>query len=290
MDYLVFGRNIYIKNNDRKFVSYDYYNNIVDEFNFVVEGNKIIFDSLNNHVESIGLMSEILYFMGNKCKDVIFKNSFNLDLSSIGFCNIDGECVKSVLAFDGERKKKFRTIDELYGYPELVPWNLVEREHDVIDLVCEYVDVDSKILEIGSGYGKNLLLLEDKGYKDVIGVEYSRRAFELSKRIVSNNYYGDITNTDFDDGQFDVIVDIGCLHCVEEGDSAIREVYRILKSNGMIISRYFLPKDKKWLDRFPVAVSSFGSKYDDLLNSFKDFNIIKSFIENECIYVIGVKK
>ena len=289
MDYLVFGKNLYIKNDKNKFYAYNYNNELVNEFRFHETSKKIFLSSSLNDSESIILMSEILYFKGGKNKNVIFRGKKAFDLSKEGFRMINGEYVKDIYCFEKERKTKFKTIDELYMYPQLVPWNLVEREHDVINLVKKYVHKNSNVLEIGSGYGKNLLLLKEIGYENSIGIEYSKNACDLSKKMMTDNYYGDITSTNFSNEQFDAVIDIGCLHCIGSRNRALKEVSRILKSNGLIISRYFLPKDKKWLDRFPLEVSSFGADYEELLSSFSDYNILESYIENECIYIVGRK-
>jgi len=292
MDYLVLGKNIYIKNHNNRFFCYDYSKKILGEFIIAIKDNAIEFDFNNDNLEAINLMSEILYFMGNKKKNIIFINN-NLDLNSIKFRQKNNIYIKEISEFELEREKKFNTIDELYKYPHLVPWNLVKREEDIAVIINKYVSKDKKILEIGSGYGKNLDLIKNTyGYKNIVGIEYSKNAYELSKKIVSNNILGDITKTNFEDQAFDVIVDIGCLHCVstENKRSAINEVLRIMKQNGIIISRYFLNKDDEWIKKYPIKINKFGNTYEEIIEMFSDFELIESYVENECVYIVGRKK
>lgn len=291
MDYLVFGENVYIKSNNNKFFSFDYNDNYIAEFSIDEKKDSIIAKSNTTDIESINLIAEILYFYGNKEKNVIYQSNDNDDLDLKGFEKNKNIYIKKVKEFEKERAKKFNSIDELYKYPYLVPWNLVERERDVLALVEKYVDKSKNILEIGSGYGKNLLLLKEHGYDNVQGIENSRNAYEISKQKIDNNTLGDITKTNYNDSKFDAIIDIGCLHCIDHKyqEKAVKEVLRILKKDGLLISRYFLPKDKKWLDRYPVKVTSFGSNYEELVKLFKNFNIIESCIENECVYIVGRK-
>lgn len=290
MDYFVFGKKVYIKSNNNGFIAYDYNNNIVNTFSFDIKDNCILFYSSETDYDSIVLMSEILYFMGNKQKYVVYKNNKMINVDY--FTKVEDSYIKTLDSFEKERQKKFDSINELYGYPELVPWNLVEREHDVLELVEKYIPTNANILEIGSGYGKNLLLLSESGYKFVSGIEFSQNAVEISKRLLNNNLLGDVTNTNFADEEYDAIIDIGCLHCVKTEDkiNALNEVSRILKRGGLIISRYFLPKNADWLHKFPLNVKSFGSEYDELIDFFKCFDIIESFVFNECAYIVGRKK
>lgn len=289
MDYLVFGKNIYLKNCNDIFNYYNYEDEKIGYFNIYIAKKEISFSYSKKNIEAINLFSEVLYFMGNKKKNIVCLN--NDDLNSIGFIKKEKN-IKYIKEFERERNKKYKTIDELYNNPHLVPWNLVERENDVMFLVNKYVTKNNKILEIGSGYGKNLCLLKENGYNNVVGIEYSKNAYELSRKKISNNILGDITNTKFDNNSFDAIIDIGCLHCVctENRKKAFNEILRILKKDGFIISRYFLKKDTDWIKKYPVKISEFGNNYHEILDMFDNFIILETFEENECVYVVGRKK
>ena len=201
--------------------------------------------------------------------------------------------IKPKEKFEIERKDKFNCINDLYSKPYLVPWNLVEREWDVINIVKQNVNKESAILEIGSGYGKNLMLLDNIGYKNVTGIEYSKNACNIANNFKYNkihNKYGSILKSPFKDNQFDAIIDIGCLHCIDSNNKkeAIEEIKRILKKNGVLISRYFLPKDESWISKYPVKIKKFGNTREEIENYLNQyFNIEKIFEENQCVYIVG---
>ncbi len=290
IDYKTLGKNIYICNIGNDFFAKDYNNNILTKINVFESDNCISFSLENEKTEFIreiiNLFSEILYFKGNKRKDVMYNGA--IDLRKIGL----GLNIKNVEFFEKEREHKFKSIDELYRYPHLVPWNLVPREWDVIKLVNKYSTKDKKILEIGSGYGKNLDLLNNNGYLFTEGLEYSKNAYELSKKIINNNKYGDITKSGLKSEFYDLVIDIGCLHCIDSDKVlALSEVNRILKQNGLIISRYFLPKDKEWLKKYPIKVDGFGSTKEEVFNLFsKYFDTLECFTNNGCVYYVGRKR
>lgn len=236
--------------------------------------------------EIINLFSEILYFIGHKKKNVVFNSKTRFNNKNIGFINNK----KNVSFFEEERKFKFDSINDLYKYPYLVPWNLVPREYDVVDLVEKYSEHTDSLLEIGSGYGKNLKLLEEKGYNNCIGIEYSINATNIANKIVNNCFLDDITDCHLSDNSVDRIIDIGCLHCVDEElrENAISEVSRILKKNGIIIGRYFLPKNEEWLKVYPVNVSKFGATISEIRNMFKNhIKLLEIYEDNECVYYVG---
>ena len=45
MDYLVFGKNIYIKSKGTRLIAYNWHHEFVDEISFNVEDKRIIFNS-----------------------------------------------------------------------------------------------------------------------------------------------------------------------------------------------------------------------------------------------------
>lgn len=289
MDYLSVSNNIYIKMTNGRFGAYDYNNKHLTSLNFEV-GDEIYFEMLNEEVmhkdEIINLFSEILYFIGHKKKNVVFNSKTRFNNKNIGFINNK----KNVSFFEEERKFNFDSINDLYKYPYLVPWNLVPREYDVVDLVEKYSEHTDSLLEIGSGYGKNLKLLEEKGYNNCIGIEYSINATNIANKIVNNCFLDDITDCHLSDNSVDRIIDIGCLHCVDEElrENAISEVSRILKKNGIIIGRYFLPKNEEWLKVYPVNVSKFGATISEIRNMFKNhIKLLEIYEDNECVYYVG---
>lgn len=64
-----------------------------------------------------------------------------------------------------------------------------------------------KILDIGCGPGHLANYLEDKGYLDYTGIDFSSQAISMAKKISSYNFYVEnIYNTDKFDNNYDVII------------------------------------------------------------------------------------
>jgi len=305
-EYLSLSKNLYItkKKYGKIFYAFSYEGELIYAFKFEEEDDSISFYDIksslqfdndeNLKLEAIDIFSQILYFLGEKNKQ-IYCFIKNIDLSSIGFYKKDECQIKTIESFEKERIEKYDTIDDVYAKPNLVPWNLVPREWDVISLVEKYVKKDEKLLEIGSGLGKNLLALDSIGYNNILGIENSKNACDISynfKLCKDKNLYGDVTKMIFQDLSFDAVVDIGCLHCVpsEILVDALDEVHRVLKNQGLIISRFFLPKEDIWLKRYPVKVNSFGKTEDEIVNLYsRYFKIKEKKILNGCVYIVGEK-
>ncbi len=112
-----------------------------------------------------------------------------------------------------------------------------------------------KILEIGVGPGKLLLLIAKKGYT-VIGIELRRgMADEARRRVKKGGFDVDILHQSvyhlpFKDETFDCIVLTFVLAEIAELDRAITEMKRVLKKKGkIIIIAGGMPQDKNLVAR-----------------------------------------
>lgn len=104
-------------------------------------------------------------------------------------------------------------------------------------------DRQPKVLEVGSGAGNNLWLLEDLGF-DVTGIEQSETAVEFSRRRLSGLglsprvEVGDMSNMPFEDEEFDFVLDRASVTQVEANNlpGVAREIHRVLRSPGSLFS------------------------------------------------------
>ena len=203
-------------------------------------------------------------------------------------------------------------------------WNKVAKDKSFstpfqMDIFKEYVDKDSKILDIGCGYGRTLKELYNNGYTNILGIDFSDEMINLAKeknpiiefKITSGS------KLDFRDDSFDAVILIAVLTCIldtKDQKNLIKEIYRVLKKDGVIyINDYLLNDTKMYLDRYEKYKSKFGEygvfetndggvfrhhkkEYlDNLLNCFKKekSEILKYITMNghevNGIYYIGVK-
>lgn len=95
------------------------------------------------------------------------------------------------------------------------------------------IDKGSRILEIGSNVGNQLVSLQKKGFNDLWGIEVSGYAVELSKKRTKdiNIIKGSGFDTPYKDGYFDIAFTSGVLIHIHPNDlpKIMDEIYRISK-------------------------------------------------------------
>ncbi len=101
-----------------------------------------------------------------------------------------------------------------------------------------------KVLDVGCAEGERTVkykeTLQDRGYEiEVIGVDISPVKCAKAREVlgVDNVYEGNMVNLPFEDGNFDVVLNLygGVSHSSQEDMSlTLREFYRVLRSNGVL--------------------------------------------------------
>ncbi|MFX1463602.1 MAG: class I SAM-dependent methyltransferase [Promethearchaeota archaeon] len=104
-------------------------------------------------------------------------------------------------------------------------------------IFLKYLNKNYKILDAGCGFGKWVIYLNQKGY-DIIGIDNNELTIKKLKEF--NNLLqveiGNITKLMYPDNYFDVYISMGVIEHFEEGPTlALKEAYRVLKPNGLII-------------------------------------------------------
>jgi len=90
------------------------------------------------------------------------------------------------------------------------------------------LDRSSKILEVGSNVGNQLLILRKMGFSNLFGIDINQSALELAKQRNLTVIYGSVLDIPFRDNFFDLIFTSGLLIHIplEEIHRAISEIYR----------------------------------------------------------------
>lgn len=128
-------------------------------------------------------------------------------------------------------------------------WNSVANDRDFTTefnekVFSQYVTKDAQILDVGCGYGRTLNELYQAGYKNLAGVDSSIGMLERGRRefphlkLMQNDI-----GLPFENDSFDVVIIFGVLTSVVDNVSQkalIKEIYRVLKSNGIIYVNDFL--------------------------------------------------
>ncbi len=95
----------------------------------------------------------------------------------------------------------------------------------------------------------------------------------------------DATTLSFADVEFDCVVIANALHIMPNSDKAMKEIYRVLKSNGVLFAPTFLWKEGKQSRIIKSLISILGFKI------YKEWDIkqFKYFIEKYGFSVIEMK-
>lgn len=191
--------------------------------------------------------------------------------------------------------EKHKNISQLYKKPYIVPWNLVPREWDVLDMILSEETNKKCVLDLGTGTGKNAFVLADQKI-DFWAIEQSEIAIKIAKNCypdVQNRFLvGLATKLPFKTSCFDYVLDIGCIHCMEPEDysSAISEIARVLCPGGYLFSRVFFQKDEEWLKKYPVQIDSFGFLEKNVRILLEEYFVLQIEKKGPFIYIKGKRK
>jgi SAM-dependent methyltransferase len=92
-----------------------------------------------------------------------------------------------------------------------------------------------RILDAGCGTGKNLEMCKDY---NVYGIDFSEEAIKFCKlRKINNLVIGSICDVPFKKHLFDIVISLDVICNVETKDDlkALRELYRIMNNNGILV-------------------------------------------------------
>lgn len=155
------------------------------------------------------------------------------------------------------------------GYKKGLHWE-TGRPSKHGKLFLKYIDKKDKILEIGSGSGRDIIFLTNKGF-NITGVDISKVAVNKVKE--KNKYIKikvcNVENLPFKDNSFDAVYSVFVLNFTNIKKSA-KEIKRVLKREGIAYLVYILKTE--YINK---KSQKEGLKEKDIINNFKDFKIIE---------------
>ena len=190
---------------------------------------------------------------------------------------------------DKSNKKFWDKFAKLYA-------SFMKKDKGVYAKVCGYINPylskDMNVLELACGSGQLSFNLS-KYTKSWIGTDFSEQMIlEARKRGEYENLtfeVADATSLNFVDGEFNCVVIANALHIMPEPDKAMKEIYRVLKPNGILFAPTFLWKEgkqskfKKWL----MSVAGFKMYHEWDKKQFEEFIIKYGFSVAEMKLVHG---
>lgn len=92
------------------------------------------------------------------------------------------------------------------------------------------IDRGSPVLDVGTSTGTNLRLLQDLGFADVTGLDFSEEAIRFcAEKGFANVRRGDVTAMPFADGSFSLVLATDVIEHVDDDLGALREMARVLR-------------------------------------------------------------
>ncbi len=118
---------------------------------------------------------------------------------------------------------------------------------NICDMLKEYVDNNKEVLELACGTGQITFFMANKAAA-WFATDYSENMVEEAKRRNEQESINcraifevqDATKLTYADKQFDIVVIANALHIMPNPDTALQEIYRVLKKDGIMFAPTFV--------------------------------------------------
>ncbi len=191
---------------------------------------------------------------------------------------------------------KARDMRELYDDPMRVVWNFEPRPWPMLAPFLSEASrkAGQRVLDLGCGFAKNTVLLEGLGFK-AYGVDVAENAIALGRpwmHAPDRLQAASIDTLPFDDGFFDAVLDVGCLHCLPQELLApgVADLARVLRPGGRVYSRVFKPRDNQWLAAQNYQVEAMGLTPNQLAGLFEPWFDTSMQDQGEATILRGVRR
>ncbi|MCJ7432890.1 MAG: class I SAM-dependent methyltransferase, partial [Anaerolineales bacterium] len=127
-----------------------------------------------------------------------------------------------------------RRLNFNFRYLRKTPWDSGISPPELLEFISHHKA--GRAIDLGCGTGTNVITLARAGWQ-VSGIDFASRAVQIAKRkskdagISAQFLLGDVTNFKVD-GQFDLALDMGCFHGVDNRAAYLDQLTRILAPGG----------------------------------------------------------
>jgi ubiquinone/menaquinone biosynthesis C-methylase UbiE len=186
--------------------------------------------------------------------------------------------------------KNFEKLWEKYERPSFIGEFLFKMaEAKVLKLMGKYVEKNAKVIDVGCGTGRTLMMFRKNGYFNSIGIDVSKKSIEACAKkgfiIDKDIFLMDITKSKFKDKEFDVVFAEGLLEHFENFQPVVDKLCKISKRYVLLIQpnhfSIFRKLEKVYYLLFPrVVVKELTYKVEDFSKSFKKNGFILKELKN----------
>ena len=146
---------------------------------------------------------------------------------------------------------------------------------------------NKKILMLGCGTGEESVLLESFGAlkENLVGIDLSIKSIELAKKAYPNIEFvvGNMNELPFENESFDFVYSSLAIHYSETPENVYKEVYRILKKEGLFLFSLAHPlrwaSEEKQIDDEIFRIIG-CSKNDNGNKVYGQYNTFKKYIHS----------
>ncbi|OGO82401.1 MAG: hypothetical protein A2Y18_00660 [Clostridiales bacterium GWD2_32_19] len=131
------------------------------------------------------------------------------------------------------------------------------------ELFKKYISKDDKVLDFGCGYGRTLSKLKEIGYKNLEGIDFSKKMIERAERETKDiKYIVWDSESKLNKNCYDVIILIfvfASVYTDEEQDKILVELKSALKPDGIIfMCDALLGEDERNIARYKEFFDKYG--------------------------------
>ncbi|HET7143322.1 MAG TPA: class I SAM-dependent methyltransferase [Anaerolineales bacterium] len=138
----------------------------------------------------------------------------------------------------------FHKLTFNFWYYSKPPWDSGVTPPELFEFIRSHPA--GRAIDLGCGTGTNIISLAKSGWQ-VTGIDFASRAIQMAKRklkkanITARLITGDVTNFKVD-SQFDLALDIGCFHSLENKADYLTQLDKILAPKGFwLMYGFFKP-------------------------------------------------
>lgn len=140
----------------------------------------------------------------------------------------------------------FRRLKFNLSYFGKAPWDSGISPPELYDFIASHPA--GRAIDIGCGTGTNIITLANAGWQ-VTGFDFASRAVQIAKRklkqagVLANLFNDDATQMKQVRGQFELALDLGCFHGIQNKVGYLTQLTRILAPSGFWLMYGFFKTD-----------------------------------------------